>query len=194
MPNFGNVGRELALEINEEPEETEEESQLVSPTLSYYQLICSQYAIAFCWKTSRLSYQFRHLLVAFSRERPRQRRPPASSWLKGILSVPRRKAGGFSFGVHFPIIGNSKTVFYHGLLHCRPHVALAFCDGGGMRGPDESKAALRMLLRFKRKLEEFWFGDASPGCAQLFSAVPFPSRKCRRKLVRASFNGSRINS
>ena len=26
MPNFGNVGRELALEINEEPEETEEES------------------------------------------------------------------------------------------------------------------------------------------------------------------------
>ena len=27
MPNFGNVGRELALEINEEPEETEEESQ-----------------------------------------------------------------------------------------------------------------------------------------------------------------------
>ena len=32
MPNFGNVGRELALEINEEPEETEEESQLVSPT------------------------------------------------------------------------------------------------------------------------------------------------------------------
>ena len=34
MPNFGNVGRELALEINEEPEETEEESQLVSPTLT----------------------------------------------------------------------------------------------------------------------------------------------------------------
>ena len=26
MPNFGNVGRELALEINEEPEECEEES------------------------------------------------------------------------------------------------------------------------------------------------------------------------
>ena len=26
MPNFGNVGRELALEINEEPEESEEES------------------------------------------------------------------------------------------------------------------------------------------------------------------------
>jgi Ras GTPase-activating-like protein IQGAP2/3 len=30
MPNFGNVGRELALEINEEPEETEEESQCLS--------------------------------------------------------------------------------------------------------------------------------------------------------------------
>ncbi len=33
MPNFGNVGRELALEINEEPEETEEESQLILPTM-----------------------------------------------------------------------------------------------------------------------------------------------------------------
>jgi hypothetical protein len=30
MPNFGNVGRELALEINEEPEETEEESEPLS--------------------------------------------------------------------------------------------------------------------------------------------------------------------
>jgi len=35
MPNFGNVGRELALEINEEPEETEEESQCLSSSLVF---------------------------------------------------------------------------------------------------------------------------------------------------------------
>lgn len=43
MPNFGNVGRELALEINEEPEETEEESLCLSfshcITLTFLQFV-----------------------------------------------------------------------------------------------------------------------------------------------------------
>ena len=43
MPNFGNVGRELAKEINEEPEEepeTEDERKLISASMSCARTKC----------------------------------------------------------------------------------------------------------------------------------------------------------
>ena len=43
MPNFGNVGRELAKEINEEPEEepeTEDERKLIRAPMSWARTQC----------------------------------------------------------------------------------------------------------------------------------------------------------
>ena len=43
MPNFGNVGRELAKEINEEPEEepeTEDERKLIRAPMSWARTKC----------------------------------------------------------------------------------------------------------------------------------------------------------
>ena len=59
MPNFGNVGRELAKEINEEPEE-EEETEDESKFLKFYpvmseSLFYDQDAIDFYWRTRRRS-------------------------------------------------------------------------------------------------------------------------------------------
>ena len=58
MPNFGNVGRELAKEIDEEPEEeeeTEDERKSASEILVGDAHKRDQVAIVFSWRTKRRS-------------------------------------------------------------------------------------------------------------------------------------------
>ena len=66
MPNFGNVGKELAKEINEEPEvevETEEERECIDAYYIRIYLMLNKVVIACYWRTRIQSYSPNHLLV-----------------------------------------------------------------------------------------------------------------------------------
>ncbi len=66
MPNFGNVGKELAKEINEEPEvevETEEERECIDAYCLRVLLILNKVVIACCWRAKIQSCSLSHLPV-----------------------------------------------------------------------------------------------------------------------------------
>jgi hypothetical protein len=149
--------------------------------------------IAFYGRMSRQSYRFKRFLVAFWPERLKLRRLLDSSWLKDILSVRRRKAGESLPEGLLPTIGTGKLVYYRGSSQSRLHVADIFYDGDGLRGSSGLKPARRTLSRFRLKSEVFSSVDDLPCYAQLFGAVSFQLRKCRRKLARASSNEGGVN-
>lgn len=65
LPNFSNVGRELAKEINEEPEvevETEEERKCCMLSLLSAYNGASKGGIGCCWKTKNPSLSYKHKL------------------------------------------------------------------------------------------------------------------------------------
>lgn len=152
-----------------------------------------QFEIAFYGRMSHLSYRFKRLLVVFWPERLKLRRSLASSLLKDILFVLKRKVvESFSERLS-PIIGTGRLVYYRGLSQSRPLVVDIFYDGDGICGSNGLKPVRRTLSRSRLKSEVSSFVDDLPCYAQLSSAVSFQLRRCRHKLARASYSEGRIN-
>jgi len=142
---------------------------------------------------NRPSYLSKRLLVAFWPEKLKRRRSLASSSPKDILFGHRHKAGASLPEEPSSIIEIGKLVYYHGLSHSRPHLADISYDGNGLLGSSGFKPARGTLSRSRLRLEVFSFGGVSLCYIQLFGAVSFRLRKCKRKLVLASSSESRIN-
>jgi len=123
MPNFGNVGRELAKEINEEPEveeETEEERK------SFYLIHCLfperyvQVEIAYYWNAKIRSWTCSHLPVVSLLENPEYT-------LENVCALANGISLNFKLNVEPSFLGDlwlnnvkTKGGFYLGLLHFKP--------------------------------------------------------------------------
>jgi Ras GTPase-activating-like protein IQGAP2/3 len=95
MPNFGNVGKELAKEINEEPEldvETEEEREYCFLTRRPHALtsiLMVKFVTDCFWRTSPQSLQYSVLRAAFSLAKSRLRN--VSAYVSPSVTCPNFK-------------------------------------------------------------------------------------------------------